>query len=165
MANPRVRPHLSFYPEDAGKSVNGYSQSAHWREEADPLLLTPMATIGNQQYYVFEPCLLQNHRVCVPVRWFVRQSKLFAKAWTVRSVSHNNARGWIVEEYNEIEVSQDQFLVSFGSWNGSRLAMNLPHPSQIFGAIINVICVASYLYVVYRIPASQRWASITLDSH
>ena len=153
MANPLVRPHLAFYPEDAGKSVNGYSQSAHWREEADPHLLTPMAVIGNQHYYVFEPCLLHDYRVCVPVRWFIRQRKLFAKAWTVRSVSQNDARGWIVEEYNEIEVSQDEFLVSFGSWNGSRPARNLPHASQIFGAVIIVIY--SMLFICPSIGSLQ----------
>ncbi|THH28853.1 hypothetical protein EUX98_g5331 [Antrodiella citrinella] len=62
MANPRVRPHLQFYPEDNGKSVNEYWQASHWREEADPSKLTPLAIIGSQHFFVFEPCLLRDGR-------------------------------------------------------------------------------------------------------
>ena len=133
MANPNVRPHLSFFPEDTGKSVNEYSQAAHWRHEADPELLTPMVLIQNQQFFVFEPSLLRDHRVCMPVRWFIRDKKIFAQAWMMQAISREDGSGWIIEEYHQIEVSQDDFLVSFEAWDVSQSTSDLPHASCIFG--------------------------------
>jgi hypothetical protein len=75
MANPRVRPHLHFYAEDNGASVNEYYQASHWRESArDPELihlshqirLTPMAVICGVHYYLYEPCLLKDGTACMP---------------------------------------------------------------------------------------------------
>jgi len=86
MGNPRVRPHLRFYPEDAGKRVDEYWQASHWREEVDPDRLTPMAIIHEQRFFVYEPSLLLNGVVCMPTRWFVRNGKLVAKAWTLHAV-------------------------------------------------------------------------------
>ena len=133
MANPRVRPHLRFYPEDAGQTVNEYWQASHWHEDMDPTKSTPMVTIQNQQYFVHEPCLLNNGLPCMPTRWFLRDQQVFAKAWTLRSISHESNSGWIVEAFNEIEVSADQFLVSFGNWPASKSTEDLPRATQIFG--------------------------------
>lgn len=58
MANPKVRPHLRFYPEDTGNSVSEYYQAQHWRELDDPIKLTPMARINNQDFFLYEPCIL-----------------------------------------------------------------------------------------------------------
>lgn len=78
MSNPNVRPHLHFYAEDNGSSVNEYFQASHWRErrsqsEVYPMIsLTPMVTIGTQQYFLYEPCVLRNRQVCMPCEWFQR---------------------------------------------------------------------------------------------
>ena len=152
MANPRVRPHLSFFPEDTGKSVNEYRQAAHWRTEADPALLTPVAFIQNQQFFVFEPCILQDSRACIPVRWFIRNKKVFAQAWVLRAVSRDDGSGWIVEEHNQIEVSQDEFLISFERWDASQLTSSLPHSSCLLGKLTHILpnAASSYSMKVVR---------------
>ncbi|KAH9007410.1 hypothetical protein EDB83DRAFT_2236503, partial [Lactarius deliciosus] len=69
MANPRVRPYLRFYPEDAGKTVNEYWHAAHWHEVADSSLVTPMAVIrdaGVRSRLGFGP---EPHRTAPEVRF------------------------------------------------------------------------------------------------
>lgn len=133
MANPRVRPYLQFYPEDSEKRVDEYWQASHWREEVDPDRLTPMAIIHQQHFFVYEPCLLQDGTACMPTRWFYRNKVLVAQAWKLRAVSRELSSGWIVEEFDQIEVSQDLFLVGFETWNSSHSTAGLPSVSQIFG--------------------------------
>jgi hypothetical protein len=136
MANPHVRPHLCFYPEDTGKTVNEYWQAHHWLNDADPEKLTPMAVIDNQHFFIYEPCLLKNGIICMPTRWFMREKTLMARAWTLRAVPHESIggrSGWIVEEFNEIEVSQNLFLVGFETWSSAASTNGLPSPSQILG--------------------------------
>jgi hypothetical protein len=140
MANPHVRPYLHFYPEDSGKTINEYWQAKHWREEVDAERLTPMAEIQNQHFFTFEPCLLNDGSVCMPVRWFHRAGALVAKAWTLYQIPSNGG-AWVVEEYSEIEVPQERFLVSFGEWDTSFYAQSLPHAKNIFGNMHCKFCV------------------------
>ncbi|THH18949.1 hypothetical protein EUX98_g8870 [Antrodiella citrinella] len=141
MANPRVRPHLQFYPEDNGKSVNEYWQASHWLEEADPTKLTPLAIVNDQHFFVFEPCLLRDGRTCMPVRWFkrceIRSGKkvdiLYAKAWLLGAAVSDTCSGWIVDEFDSIEVSQDDLLISFGVWQSSGSTQGLPPATSILG--------------------------------
>ncbi|KAF9808715.1 hypothetical protein IEO21_07777 [Rhodonia placenta] len=61
MANPRVRPHLHFYPEDRGeRPLAEARQAARWLHEMPNELLTPMARVRNQDYYIYEPAMLVN---------------------------------------------------------------------------------------------------------
>ncbi|KAF8259512.1 hypothetical protein EI94DRAFT_1019353 [Lactarius quietus] len=81
MANPRVRPHLHFYPKDAGRSMSEYWHAKHWHESADPDLVTPLATINGCHFFVFEPCLLTDGSAIIPYRWFVQGKSIVARAW------------------------------------------------------------------------------------
>ncbi|KAG6840000.1 hypothetical protein C0991_009697 [Blastosporella zonata] len=118
-SNPYVWPHLCFYAEDNGSSVNEYYQAKHWREaslepKADPQIkLTPMASIGGQYFFLYEPCILQNSQVCMPYEWFCQGNKLYAMAWPLQPSAAAN--GWIVEEFQSFEVPEEFFLVSFPS--------------------------------------------------
>ena len=58
MANPRVQPHLDFYPEDTGSSLSETWQAQHWLSDTKPSLLTSMACVRNQDYYIYELALL-----------------------------------------------------------------------------------------------------------
>ena len=156
-----VRPHLSFFPKDTGKSVNEYSQAAHWRHEADPELLTLMVPIQNQQFFIFEPSLLRDHRVCMPVRWFIRDKKIFAQAWMMRVISCQDGSGWIVEERCQIEVSQDEFLVSFGAWDVSQSTNGLPHASCILGKISRTVWAFDPVTSLHRFSDNTTWTACT----
>jgi hypothetical protein len=135
MANPRVRPFLHFYPEDSGKTVNEYWQASQWHKETEPIRLPPMAVIRGQHYYSYEPCLLKDGSVCIPTNWFIYHGRFFAKAWLLQAVSSDTENGWIVDESKEIKVSQDDFLVSFVSWDSSSSTYGLPSPTKILGEI------------------------------
>ena len=64
MANPRVRPHLQFLPEDAGQKLDQAWQARRWLHEMQHEVLTPMVRLASnspqeQDLYVFEPTLLK----------------------------------------------------------------------------------------------------------
>ncbi|EED83930.1 predicted protein [Postia placenta Mad-698-R] len=59
MANPRVRPHLHFYPEDRGeRPLSEARQASRWLNEIPHDLLTPMARVRHHDYYIYEPAML-----------------------------------------------------------------------------------------------------------
>ncbi|KAI9430425.1 hypothetical protein H4582DRAFT_2113848 [Lactarius indigo] len=111
MANPLVRPHLHFYPEDAGKMVSEYWHGRHWHDNADPAVVTPMAVIDGLHFFVHEPCFLANGHAIMP-------------------------SGWVVEEYTTIVVPQDEFLIPFNTWDSSQFASGLPSARSIVGSIL-----------------------------
>jgi hypothetical protein len=166
MANPRVRPHLHFYPEDAGKTVNEYWHARHWHESADPTLVTPMAVINNNLFFVYEPAIHTNGCVVIPYRWFLRGGSINAHAWPLRAVRHHNRTGWIVEEYTTVIVSQAELSISFGSWVSCRSHDHLPSAKSIFGMFMPTqpIVSNSYLKNHLRIYVGTKWCRFPMDT-
>jgi hypothetical protein len=142
MANPRVRPYLHFYPEDAGNTVNEYWHARHWHEVADPSLVTPMAVVNNTHFFVYEPIILVDGRVVIPYRWFLRCGSIAARAWPLRGVRRGNDEGWIVEEFKTVIVSQRDLSIPFGSWGTDH---RFPSAKHIFGTFMPVTLIHSYL--------------------
>jgi hypothetical protein len=138
MANPRVRPYLHFYPEDAGNTVNEYWHARHWHEVADPSFVTPMVAINNTRFFVYEPTVLTNGSVVMPYRWFLHKGSVMARAWPLRAVRRSNDMGWIVEEFKTVIVSQGELSIPFGSWGAGQLARPLPSAKCIFGMFMPV---------------------------
>lgn len=133
MANPRVRPHLRFYPEDSGKRVDEYWQARHWHDEVDPDRLTPMVRMHGQTFYIYEPALLQDGTVCMPTRWFVRDGKFVAKAWSMHPTVSDSSSGWVIDEFDDMEVQQDTFVVGYELWNCTSSTQDLPAATQLIG--------------------------------
>ncbi|KAI0259692.1 hypothetical protein BC834DRAFT_806373, partial [Gloeopeniophorella convolvens] len=138
MANPRVRPYLHFYPEDAGKTVNEYWHARHWHENADPSLVTPFALINGLHFYIYEPSIHASGRAVMPFRWFLHHDgTIAAHAWPLRAVRRgDNSTGWIVEEFRTIDVLQSELIVPFGSWATSQAVDSLPSARHIFGSLL-----------------------------
>ncbi|KZV86368.1 hypothetical protein EXIGLDRAFT_622070, partial [Exidia glandulosa HHB12029] len=68
-ANPQVVGHFRFSPEV--EAVNGVSEvweATRWRE-VPPELMTPMAALGNQHFYVNELAQLIDGRFVIPTVW------------------------------------------------------------------------------------------------
>ncbi len=160
MANPRVRPHLHFYPEDAGKTVNEYWHARHWHEVADPSLVTPMAVVKNTHFFVYEPIILNNGLVVIPYRWFLHRGSITARAWPLRAVKHGNDVGWIVEEFKTVIVSQEALFMPLGSWGPGQLYPSLPSAKCIFGTFMPVMLIHSYLKSL-KVP---HWSQMVLLS-
>lgn len=78
MSNPEVRPKLHFYPKDSGEHLSEARQADCWLHGASDTLLTPMARIQDQDYYIYEPAMLSDGTWCIPYCWFTRGSTLHA---------------------------------------------------------------------------------------
>jgi hypothetical protein len=113
MANPKVQPHLSFYPEDSAKKVSEAHQTCQWLHEAPDEQLTPMARVGEQDYYVHEPAMLRDGTCCFPVHWFTIGALLFAKCWKMVAISTDVGQGWQVTQCDDYTISQADFLKTF----------------------------------------------------
>ncbi|KAK6969309.1 hypothetical protein R3P38DRAFT_2588312, partial [Favolaschia claudopus] len=109
MSNPKVRPHLQFYPEDSGKVLEEASQGKRWLDEIPSEKTTPMARIGKQDYFIYETAMLRNGTVCMPFRWFMRGGIVFAKCWEMTVVDSDTGRYWRVLKH-ESEVSQSELM-------------------------------------------------------
>lgn len=134
MANPRVRPYLSFYPENTGATLSEARQAEQWLHEAPDDQITPMARIGLQDFYIHEPTMLRDGRICIPFRWFTEGGVLFAKCWEMIPISTDTDQGWRVIQNKEFIVSQHNLLKTFPEFcDDAGPIYNLPHPSRIIG--------------------------------
>lgn len=141
MSNPRVRGHLVFYPEDAGKHLSEVYQAQHWLRDMDPTLLTPMVRVHGRDFFIFEPTLLTDGTACMPTRWFTRKGSdhFFAESWPLIAHMITNQPGWVVMEHAAFVLSSEHLLHNFTSFCASHTTYNIPHPASIHGAHTSII--------------------------
>ncbi|KAJ6562524.1 hypothetical protein B0H19DRAFT_1375582 [Mycena capillaripes] len=130
MSNPKVRPNLEFYPEDTGKLLEEARQGKRWLEEIPSEQTTPMARIGQQDYFIHEPAMLTDGKFCMPIRWFFRDKALVAKCWDLTVVTAETGQSWRVIK-RESEVSQERFMKSLPEIRADFSRYNVPDPSKI----------------------------------
>ncbi|KAJ7048322.1 hypothetical protein C8F01DRAFT_1005416 [Mycena amicta] len=130
MANPSVRKHLHFLPEDSGNRLSEAWQADRWRRELDPDLATPMIRLGGQDFYVHEPAILRNGDVCMPIRWFERSGNIYADAWRLQQTVD---RGWIVDATRTYKILSTDFSVAFPTFITTFQVRGLPDPRNIYG--------------------------------
>ncbi|CAK5282232.1 unnamed protein product [Mycena citricolor] len=140
MANPKVRPNLSFYPEDSGKKISEARQAARWLHEMPDDQLTPMHRIKNHDYYIYEPAMATSSidgsvQHVVPVRWFSREGSIHAKCWRMIPVVTDQISGWRVIKTRTVEVSEAQFFKTFVEFQSDAALYNVPHPSLIIDVV------------------------------
>ncbi|KAI5982242.1 hypothetical protein EDC04DRAFT_2915769 [Pisolithus marmoratus] len=144
MANPRVRPHIRHYPEDAGGRLDQPWQASRWLYEIDPTVATPMIRKGRQDFYVFEPMKLMDGTVVVPERWYTKPStpgspssdfEYWGRAWRAHPVVSDHTCGYVVHMYETMEVRASQFLLSFPHLLQTYQMDGQPDPRNIIGLI------------------------------
>ena len=113
LANPKIRPHFHFYPHARGQNASGPWEADRWLREVDAQMLTPMARIRNQDYCIHEPARLRYGHVCMPTRWFLRDNPMYVGAWRLAPNVANETSGWVVYSFEEFDVRDDEFLLSF----------------------------------------------------
>lgn len=138
MANPQISKHIHHFPEDSGQYLEQCWQAQHWLRDINPALATPMVHVGHQDYYVFEPAKLCDGTVIIPEQWFTRKihgkDVYFAKAWCTHHVAGINGwSGYVVLEYDSLEVSMHEFLLSMPQLVHTYKSDNLPDPREIIG--------------------------------
>ncbi|EIW59026.1 uncharacterized protein TRAVEDRAFT_93301, partial [Trametes versicolor FP-101664 SS1] len=139
MANPQVRPHLRFLPEDAGKHLSEAWQGTRWRDELDPNLAAPMVRVRGTDFFVHEPVQLRDGSVCMPYRWFRRNEETYAKAWGMARTA--DGTGYIVLKHVSFDVNARELLSPFPMLVRTARFYNLPNPTSIIGILFEVfIC-------------------------
>ncbi|KAJ3897384.1 hypothetical protein F5879DRAFT_996133 [Lentinula edodes] len=116
ISNPQVREKLSFYPEDrAAKNVSEARQFSRWLHEIPDDEIGPMARIGGQDYYIFEPTMLHSEQLCIPHRWFMHKGQFYAQCWKIEEVyDEDNTLSWqVVKGEGEFIINEDELLLSF----------------------------------------------------
>lgn len=134
MANPKVRPHLKFYPEDSRNKLSEANQADHWLNDLDNNQLTPMIRIGKSDFYIYEPAYLRNKTYYMPVRWFLHNEKLFAKCWSFEPVTTEGQSGWAVIKKDDYEVGADLFLKNLPEIRSDAGLYGIPDPANILCA-------------------------------
>ncbi|KAK7464119.1 hypothetical protein VKT23_006283 [Stygiomarasmius scandens] len=129
MANPTVRNHLRFYPEDSRARLSEAWQGTKWLKELDAELLTPMVQRRNQSFFTLEPTMLNDGTVCMPFRWYMQDNSLYARTWAMEY--DVNEDGWIVVTHSEREVGENQLLLSFPRLVEEASSLGVPNPRQI----------------------------------
>ncbi|KAJ3009280.1 hypothetical protein NUW54_g2837 [Trametes sanguinea] len=131
MSNPQVRPHLQFLPEDAGISLSQAWQASRWRDELDPELATPMVRHHGTDFFVHEPALLDDGRVCMPIRWFTRTGDIYAQAWLMKPA--DNLSGWVVLQNEKLEIKLSEFVACWANLTHTFETRGIPDPRCIIG--------------------------------
>ncbi|KAJ6462550.1 hypothetical protein C8R45DRAFT_841581 [Mycena sanguinolenta] len=142
MANPKVRPHLSFYPEDSGQKLSEARQGKRWLEELPDSQTTPMLRINQQDFFIHEPAMLRNGDCCIPTRWFTKNGSLFAKCWLLQAVTTDELSGWrVVIRSEPYVVAATEFLKNLPDFRADVESgfYNLPNPTNIIGEVSDVL--------------------------
>ncbi|KAI5899751.1 uncharacterized protein SCHCODRAFT_02485944 [Schizophyllum commune H4-8] len=132
MANLRVRRHLHFLPEKTNGKVSEAWHASRWLDELDPALLTQSIRKHNdqaQEFFVFEPSLLMDLTVFMPVRWYLESGVVHARGW--RMTPDSREEGWIVHEQEESTISERDLFLSLPTFAQRHRLYNLPSPNRI----------------------------------
>ena len=140
MGNPRVRPHLRFYPEDPRQKLKECWQASRWLHELSPDIATPMVRVGSQDYYVYEPAKLVDGQVVVPFRWYTCATRpsgdqvLYGEGWRLAAVTfRDGTRSYIAHEYERVKFSTSSLSLSFPGLVRTFAMDDLPDPRNILG--------------------------------
>ncbi|KAG6847285.1 hypothetical protein H0H93_009072, partial [Arthromyces matolae] len=127
MANPQIRQHLHFYPEDAGDELSEAWQAQRWKAEIGSQFLTPMVRVHQQDFYTDEICLLHDTSACMPTRWFIRGGVLYGIAWRAQVYG----QGWIIDMRSSIEIEAKSLLLATKGLVSSHRQHAVPDPRTI----------------------------------
>ncbi|KAJ6543258.1 hypothetical protein DFH09DRAFT_1249389 [Mycena vulgaris] len=132
MANPNVRPHVSFYPEDSGPKLSEARQGQRWLNELPDAQTTPMFRIGQQDYFIHEPAMLSDGKCCIPTRWFMKGGQFFAHCWEMLPVVSDEHSGWrVIVRSQPYVVPATDFLKSFPDFKRDAGYYSVPDPTNI----------------------------------
>ncbi|KAI8456272.1 hypothetical protein BY996DRAFT_6412515 [Phakopsora pachyrhizi] len=82
LGNPLVSSCLEFYPEQsAGKNIHKLSQRKKWLQEYPRDLRAQMISVGGKHYYIYEPVQINDGSVVVPMFFYIKGGKMYAKAY------------------------------------------------------------------------------------
>ncbi|KAI8457263.1 hypothetical protein BY996DRAFT_8685400 [Phakopsora pachyrhizi] len=118
LGNPLVSSCLEFYPEQpAGKNIYKLSQSKKWLQEYPRDLRAQMISVGGKHYYIYEPVQINDGSVVVPMFFYIKGGKMYAKACklnlsVISSAEVNIFISWNKDFYSDDlkEIVGEEFL-------------------------------------------------------
>ncbi|KAH6876645.1 hypothetical protein BKA70DRAFT_1128177 [Coprinopsis sp. MPI-PUGE-AT-0042] len=136
LSNPLVREHLWFYPEDTGKRLEEARQGTRWLHEAPHEYMTPMVRVGAQDFYTFEPAMLDQDTFCIPFRWFIRDNQMYGNCWRMTREGDGpnlppGEQGWRVWSDDTLVVAAQDLTMNFERLCSAHKTYHVPHPSLI----------------------------------
>lgn len=142
VANPNVRKHLRFYPEDSYPRLAEARQAERWLHEVDPLYAGVMARqeSSGQDFHVYEPALanvdaLGTLAPVIPVRFFLRNDRMVVKAHLLCVTDDKSA--YVIDGSACMDIPLENFLLSFPRLMESHGRYGLPSPMNITGMSIS----------------------------
>ncbi|KZT19673.1 hypothetical protein NEOLEDRAFT_1158985 [Neolentinus lepideus HHB14362 ss-1] len=143
LANPLVRPHLEFYPEDSGIRLQEARQAARWREEVDALVACPMVCNDDgRDFFIEESCMANIDNLgtvapVMPVRWFKHEGKIWAKVHMMRLTPEHDFLVIDGRKGSSLDLPMSAFFLSVLELKDADISRryNLPHPNRIAGVI------------------------------
>lgn len=131
-----MRKLLDFFPEDQGPRMAHARHGKKWLKEVCPTLLTPMIRIGVRDYYIFEPTLLSDGRLCIPHRLYMADGKMVSSAWLlVPATSPTGTKGWEVDMTASFIIPTALFIAPFPTLVSTFISRKLADPRLIFGML------------------------------
>lgn len=140
MANPLIRPHLHFYPEEPGQGLRQAWEAARWREKIDGSFLTPMIRLSKgtstlySDYYIHEPTMLVDGSACIPHRWFRERGsgdRFWGLAHRLELKQDGSGGSWVLREDINLRISQDQLLYNLPDFEKIALQRGMASPHKI----------------------------------
>ncbi|KAH8923881.1 hypothetical protein BT69DRAFT_1333485 [Atractiella rhizophila] len=119
IANPLIRKHLTFLPEDTGNMIQELYQGEKWKNEVNARLLTPSIVVGGQQYFVDEVIQLNGGQYCFVSRWFTKGGTVHCSGYEVHW--SKEFAGFIIDQRQGMTVPVSAF-----ERNGPALQANAP---------------------------------------
>ncbi|KAI8457799.1 hypothetical protein BY996DRAFT_6411371 [Phakopsora pachyrhizi] len=108
LGNPLVSSCLQFYPEQpAGKNIYKLSQSKKWLQEYPRDLRAQMISVGGKHYYIYEPVKINDGSVVVPMFFYIKGGKMYAKACKLNFSVISSAEVNIFISWNRYFYSDD----------------------------------------------------------
>ncbi|KAH9935419.1 uncharacterized protein B0H18DRAFT_1114168 [Fomitopsis serialis] len=149
LANPLIRKHLRFYPEDAGTHASQAWHGRQWLRELSPRIASPMIRIGAQDFYTYEPAKLADGRVIMPIRWFTKGgisgTQVFhGEVWMLCPVvTESGQRSYIVHEYKTIWFTAAELSLAFPTMIATFAASRLPDLQILIGEHLSQVTTRS----------------------
>ncbi|KAL1658383.1 hypothetical protein GGF50DRAFT_67362 [Schizophyllum commune] len=139
-ANPLVRPHITDYPVDPGDGpFDRAAHGARWYSEVDGNLSGPMVRFGSQDYFVYEPALLDkgNHpRPVMVTRWFLRKGSFWGRGHPL--LIDTKMMSYAIDGSRCEEFPCSDLLLSYPVFAKLHAKYALPSPSVIQGEVSSI---------------------------
>ncbi|KIJ40620.1 hypothetical protein M422DRAFT_256592 [Sphaerobolus stellatus SS14] len=116
--------------------------------------LTPMIRVGSQDFFIFEPALVEGSKAVIPHRFFLRDGKMQMLAWPLEE--DKEGKGWVVRKDKDMEMPCSQLMVSWLDFVASYQNRGLTDPRIILG--VRTSGLPSLLHWKETTPAEgNRW--------